>query len=134
MNILVMNLEKLLEPLFLLFICRLDILWDRGSVNDAHSDLFLAHGVMARFSTTYNEELSQQCCPAVVASFSKSLINKPQIYLIYYLNWKQKLQHCAREDPRVILKASAVSAFQGRPSSWSVGRVVATATCKYLVR
>ncbi len=94
MNILVMNLEKLLEPLFLLFICRLDILWDRGSVNDAHSDLFLAHGVMARFSTTYNEELSQQCCPAVVASFSKSLINKPQIYLIYYQNRKQELRQC----------------------------------------
>ena len=47
MNILVMNLEKLLEPLFVYFICRLDILWDRGSVNNAHSDLFRAHGAMA---------------------------------------------------------------------------------------
>ena len=47
MNILVMDLEKLLEPLFVLFICWLDILLDRGSVNNAHPDLFLAHGVMA---------------------------------------------------------------------------------------
>jgi hypothetical protein len=47
MNILVMDLEKPLEPLFVLFICWLDILLDRGSVNNAHPDLFLAHGVMA---------------------------------------------------------------------------------------
>ena len=47
MNILVMNLEKLLELLFVLFTCWLHLLWARGSVNNAHSDLLLAHGVMA---------------------------------------------------------------------------------------
>jgi hypothetical protein len=47
MNILVMNLEKLLELLFVLFTCWLHLLWARGSLNNAHSDLFLAHGVMA---------------------------------------------------------------------------------------
>ena len=47
MNILVMNLEKLLELLFVLFTCWLHLLWARGSVNNAHSDLFLAHVVMA---------------------------------------------------------------------------------------
>ena len=47
MNILVMNIEKLLELLFVLFTCWLHLLWARGSVNNAHSDLFLAHGVMA---------------------------------------------------------------------------------------
>jgi hypothetical protein len=47
MNILMMNLEKLLEFLFVLFTCWLYLLWARGSVNNAHSDLFLAHGVMA---------------------------------------------------------------------------------------
>jgi hypothetical protein len=46
MNILVMNLEKLLELLFVLFRCWPHLLWARGSVNNAHSDLFLAHGVM----------------------------------------------------------------------------------------
>jgi hypothetical protein len=38
MNILVMNLEKLLEPLFVLFICWPDLLWARGSVNNVHGD------------------------------------------------------------------------------------------------
>ena len=47
MNILVMNIEKLLELLFVLFTCWLHLLWARGSVNNAHSDLLLAHGVMA---------------------------------------------------------------------------------------
>jgi hypothetical protein len=47
MNILVMNLEKLLELLFVLFTCWLHLLWARGSVNNANSDPFLAHGVMA---------------------------------------------------------------------------------------
>jgi hypothetical protein len=47
MNILVMNLEKLLELLFVLFTCWFHLLWARGSVNNAHSDLLLTHGVMA---------------------------------------------------------------------------------------
>jgi hypothetical protein len=47
MNILVMNLVKLLELPFVLFTCWLHLLWARGSVNNAHSDPFLAHGVMA---------------------------------------------------------------------------------------
>ena len=46
-NILVMNLEKLLALLFVLFTCWLQLRWARGSVNNAHSDLLLAHGVMA---------------------------------------------------------------------------------------
>jgi len=46
-NILVMNLAKLLALLFVLFTCWLHLLWARGSVNNAHSDLLLAHGVMA---------------------------------------------------------------------------------------
>jgi hypothetical protein len=47
MNILVMNIEKLLELLFVLFTCWLHLLWARGSVNNANFDPFLAHGVMA---------------------------------------------------------------------------------------
>ena len=47
MNILVMNLEMLLELLYVLFTGWLHLLWTRGSLNNAHSDLFLAHGVMA---------------------------------------------------------------------------------------
>ena len=47
MNILEMNLEKLLELLFVLFTCWLHLLWAKGSVNNPHSGLFLAHGVMA---------------------------------------------------------------------------------------
>jgi hypothetical protein len=47
MNILVMNLEKLLELLVVLFTCWLHLLWARGSVNNPHSGLLLAHGVMA---------------------------------------------------------------------------------------
>jgi hypothetical protein len=63
----------------------------------------------------------------------KSLINKPQIYLIYYLNWKQKLRQCVI-DWLCCQRAEAVPAFEGRPSSWHVGRVVATATCGYRLR
>jgi hypothetical protein len=47
MNILVMNVEKLLELHYVLFKCWLHLLWARGSVSNAHSDHFLAHGVMA---------------------------------------------------------------------------------------
>jgi len=47
MSILVMNLEKLLELHLVLFTCWLHLLWARGSLSNAHSDLFLAHGVMA---------------------------------------------------------------------------------------
>ena len=47
MNILVMNLEKLLELLVVLLTCWLHILWARESVNNAHSDLLLVNGVMA---------------------------------------------------------------------------------------
>jgi hypothetical protein len=46
-NILVMNLAKLLALLFVLFTCWLHLLWARGSVNNVHSDPFAAHGVMA---------------------------------------------------------------------------------------
>ena len=70
MNILVMNLEKLLELLVVLLTCWLHILWARESVNNAHSDPLLVNGVMARCSTSYNEAMSQRCCPAVVAAFS----------------------------------------------------------------
>jgi len=47
MNKLMINLEKLLELLFVLFTCWLHLLWARGSVNNVHSDPFAAHGVMA---------------------------------------------------------------------------------------
>jgi hypothetical protein len=47
MNILVMNLEKLLELLGVLFTCWLHLLWARESVNNAHSDPFDAQQVMA---------------------------------------------------------------------------------------
>ena len=46
-NILVMNLAKLLALLFVLFTCWFQLLWARGSVNNANFDLFLTHGVMA---------------------------------------------------------------------------------------
>jgi hypothetical protein len=47
MNILVMNLEKLLELLFVLFTCWLHLLWASESVNNAHSDYFNQQHVMA---------------------------------------------------------------------------------------
>jgi hypothetical protein len=60
MNILVINLEKLLKLLFVLFTCWLHVLWARVQVNNAHSDPFLAHGVKARCLTSYNEHMSQR--------------------------------------------------------------------------
>ena len=47
MNILVMNLEKLLELLFVLFTWWLHLLWASESVNNAHSDYFNQQHVMA---------------------------------------------------------------------------------------
>jgi hypothetical protein len=70
MNILVMNLERLLVLLFVLFICWLQHLWARGLVNNSHSDRFLAHGVMAWCSNSDYAVTGQCCCPAVVAAFS----------------------------------------------------------------
>jgi IS5 family transposase len=47
MNILVMNLEMLLELLFVLFTCWLHLLWASESVNNAHSDHYDEQEVMA---------------------------------------------------------------------------------------
>jgi IS5 family transposase len=47
MNILVMNLKKLLVVLFVLFTCWLHLLWARGSMNNAHSAPSAEFGAMA---------------------------------------------------------------------------------------
>jgi hypothetical protein len=58
-NILVVNLEKLLELVAMLFTCLLHLLWARESVHKAHSDPFDSQQVMVRCPKSYNEDMSQ---------------------------------------------------------------------------